>query len=183
MGNLSKHTLCLELFCFHKLALSSNKMVCLKRKKNGRKKSPHSPWWELCGLSWWFLSLETFHSTLLFSSPGFLLGISVSVKPAATVFSYDAPSRFLIWRTPLQGFILPGLLFLCTLNGLSLDRNSNLNDGGHKRLIFGPAGHGETRIQPCWKEQHWDSAPWGTSVCWEDEGISDGVWDGSYSLK
>lgn len=59
MGNLSKHTLCLELFCFHKLALSSNKMVCLKRKKKG-KKYLHTASGESCGLSWWFPSLTTF---------------------------------------------------------------------------------------------------------------------------
>lgn len=112
-----------------------------------------------------------------------LLEVSIAAKPAATVFSYNAHYTFLIWGMPLQVFILPGLLFLCIQSGLSLDRNSNLNYYGHERLIFSPPGQGETRLQPCWKEQHWDSALWGTLVCWEGGGITDGVWDGSYRLK
>lgn len=99
------------------------------------------------------------------------------------LFSYDAHSTFLIWGMPLQGFILPRFLFLCTPSGLSLDRNSNMNNYGHKSPIFSPPRQGKTRLQPWRKEQHWDSALWGTLVCWGDEGISDGVWDGSYCLK
>lgn len=97
------------------------------------------------------------------------------------MFSYDAHSTFLIWGMPLQGFILPGLLFFCTPSGLSLARNSNLNDCGHKRLIFGPPGRGERRLQPCWKEQHWVWALWGTSVFQKAEAINVGVWDGPYT--
>lgn len=37
MRNLSKHTLCLELFCFHKLALPNNKTVHLKKEKKEEK--------------------------------------------------------------------------------------------------------------------------------------------------
>lgn len=34
-GNLLKHTLCLQLFCFYKLALLNNKMINLKIKEGG----------------------------------------------------------------------------------------------------------------------------------------------------
>lgn len=67
-GNLSKHTLCLELFCFHKLALPKNKMVCLKGEKGGKrgKKKRNISMqallralWPQSSLKWWFPSSAT----------------------------------------------------------------------------------------------------------------------------
>lgn len=70
---------------------------------------------------------------------------------------------------PFQAFVLPHLLFLHNLSGL-LATNLNLNDYGHKSLIVSSLGQSETRFEPCWKELHWDCAPWSVLAFWEGGG-------------
>lgn len=87
MGNLSKHILCLELFCFHKLALPNHKIVGLKSREKNKipTQSPVRALRPQSSLSWWLPS-SVAAALLPSSAPGFLLGASIPVRAGAPNF-------------------------------------------------------------------------------------------------